>query len=79
MNDDHAPRQTSKCFKTGACGTIIAAVCCATPVLALALTSFGLAAVVPKLDYVLLPALLIFLLLALYGWKRGRHHGEHPK
>ena len=79
MNDDQVSRQGNKCLKAGVCGTIIAAICCATPVLAVALASIGLAAVVPKLDYVLLPALLLFLLLAVYGWYKGRCDGDHVK
>lgn len=79
MNDDRASRQGKKCFKTGIWGTIVTAICCATPVLAVALASIGLAAVVPKLDYVLLPALLIFLLLAVYGWHKGRRDGDQVK
>lgn len=79
MNDDHASRQGNKCLKTGVCGTIIAAICCATSVLAVTLASAGLAAIVRKLDYVLLPALLIFLLLAFYGWRKGRRDGDHLK
>lgn len=79
MHDDQPSRQGNKCFKTGIWGAIVAAICCATPILAVVLASIGLAAVVPKLDHVLLPALLIFLLMALYGWINGRHDGDHSK
>lgn len=79
MNNDRASRQGNKCFVTGVCGTIIAAIGCAAPVLAVALASVGLAAIVPRLDYVLLPVLLIFLLLALYGWFKRRAGGDHPR
>lgn len=75
MNDNQVSRQGNKCFKAGLCGTIVAAICCVTPVLAVALASVGLAALVPKLDYFLLPALLIFLLLAIYGWRTRRSDG----
>jgi len=79
MNDNQAPRRGNKCFKAGVCGTIFAAICCATPVLAIALASLGFAALVPKLDYVLFPALLIFVLLAVYGWHKGRSKGDQLK
>jgi mercuric ion transport protein len=79
MNDNHMPRQGSKCFKAGVCGTIVAAVCCATPVLAVALASLGFAALVPKLDYILFPVVLIFVLLAIYGWRKGRSKGDQLK
>lgn len=59
-------------FKTGIAGAVIAAICCATPVLVLALGALGLSAWVGGLDYVLLPALAVFLGLMAYGlW---RHH-----
>lgn len=54
-------------IRTGAVGAIIAAVCCATPVLVIALGAIGLAAVAAYLDYVLLPALAVCLGLVGYG------------
>jgi mercuric ion transport protein len=69
----------NKCFKTGIWGSIVAAICCATPLLAIALASVGLATMVPYLDYVLLPALLVFLLLALYGWLKSRDQTAQQK
>jgi mercuric ion transport protein len=60
-------------LKTGIVGTIIAAICCATPVLVIALGALGLSAWMRGLDYVLLPALAIFLGLTSYGlWRRNR-------
>lgn len=46
---------------SGVVGTMIAAVCCFTPILAILLGAVGLAAVVGWLDYVLFPAMAIFL------------------
>src|SRR5215831_3967654 len=46
-------------IRTGAVGAVIAAVCCATPVLVIALGAVGLAASAAYLDYVLLPALAV--------------------
>lgn len=54
-------------IRTGAIGAVIAAVCCATPVLVIALGAVGLAAVAAYLDYVLLPALAVCLGLIGYG------------
>jgi mercuric ion transport protein len=54
-------------IRTGVVGAAIAAVCCATPVLAIVLGAVGLAAVVAYLDYVLLPALAICVGLISYG------------
>ncbi len=66
----------NKCFKTGLWGSIIAAICCFTPVLVVGIGLVGLAALTPYLDYVLFPMLGIFLILAFYGWSaRSRSAG----
>lgn len=54
-------------IRTGAVGTVIAAVCCATPVLVVALGALGLAGATAYLDYLLLPALTVCLGLIGYG------------
>ncbi len=60
-------------LKTGISGSLIAAICCATPVLVIALGAVGLSAWLAWIDYVLLPALAIFLGLTGYGlWRRQR-------
>lgn len=61
----------TKLLKVGIVGTIIAAVCCFTPVLVLLLGALGLSALVGLLDYVLLPVLVIFIAITGYAiWKR---------
>ena len=47
-------------LKTGIIGTVIAALCCFTPILVVLFGAVGLSAVVGYLDVVLLPALAIF-------------------
>jgi mercuric ion transport protein len=64
----------NKCFKAGIRGSIIAAICCFTPILVVGLGLIGLAAVTPYLDYVLFPFLGLFLILAFYGWLQRRKH-----
>jgi mercuric ion transport protein len=59
-------------IKSGAAGAVVAAVCCATPVLAIALGAIGLSALTGYLDYVLLPALALCLGLVGYGLYRQR-------
>ncbi len=60
-------------LRTGIAGTVIAAICCFTPVLVITLGAVGLSAWLGWLDYVLLPALAIFLGLTAYGlWLRQR-------
>ena len=57
---------------TGAIGGILAAICCATPLLALLLGAVGLTAWLAKADYVLIPALIICLGLIGVGLYRRR-------
>jgi mercuric ion transport protein len=57
---------------TGIIGAIAAALCCFTPILALLLGALGLFAVVGWLDYVLLPALMIFVAIIIYALARRR-------
>lgn len=60
--------------KVGVIGTILAAVCCATPILVILLGAVGLGALTGYLDYVLFPALAIFILIAAYGfWKKNKN------
>ena len=44
---------------TGAIGAVLAAICCATPLLAVVLGSIGLTAWLAKADYVVIPVLLL--------------------
>lgn len=60
-------------LKTGIAGSLLAAICCATPVLIIALGAVGLSAWVGWLDYILLPALAMFVGMTAYGlWRRNR-------
>lgn len=58
-------------LRIGIIGTLVAALCCFTPLLVILLGVVGLSAVVGYLDLVLLPALAAFILLTIYAlWKR---------
>lgn len=57
----------------GVIGTIIVTLCCFTPFLFVLFGAVGLSALVGYLDYVLLPALMFFVLLTLFAlWRRQR-------
>lgn len=58
-------------FGIGAIGSIVAALCC-TYLLAIVLGALGLSAWLAWSDYVVLPALLVFLAIAVYGFTRWR-------
>lgn len=62
-----------KLLTTGVVGTIIAALCCFTPVLVILFGAVGLSAIVGYLDFVLLPALGIFILITIYAvWRKSK-------
>ncbi len=57
-------------LKTGIIGTVIALICCVTPVLVILFGVLGLSAFVGWLDIVLFPTLAIFLIVTGYAlWK----------
>ncbi len=62
----------SKWFRIGTLGTIVAAICCSTPILALVLGALGLSAWLSSADYVLIPTLLAFAGLTGYAAYRMR-------
>ncbi len=58
-------------LKTGIIGGAVAAICCVTPILVVAVSALGLAAVVPWLDFLLFPALAMFVGMAAYALVRA--------
>lgn len=65
--------KNSTLLKTGIVGTVIAALCCFTPILIVLLGTVGLSAWLGWIDYVLLPALVLFLGLTAFGlWRQQR-------
>jgi len=68
-------------LRTGIIGTVVAALCCFTPILVVLVAAVGLSAVTGYLDYVLFPALGFFLLLTAYALirrSRGQTCEEGP-
>ena len=59
-------------LKVGLIGAAIAALCCFTPILVLLLGVVGLSALLGMLDYVLLPALIIFVGIIVYALLQQR-------
>ncbi|MDF1777540.1 MAG: mercury resistance system transport protein MerF [Rhizobiaceae bacterium] len=60
----------NKMLATGLIGTVIAALCCFTPLLVIALGAVGLSAILGYLDYILLPALGLFILMTIFALYR---------
>ena len=59
-------------LRAGIAGTVVAALCCFTPLLVILLGVVGLSAFTGYLDYVLLPALVFFIGLTGYAVHRRR-------
>jgi mercuric ion transport protein len=56
---------------TGIIGAALAVLCCATPALVVLLSAVGLSAAAGYLDYVLLPAIVIFVGIVIYAlWRQ---------
>ena len=71
MNVDKSDRRL---LATSIVGTVIAALCCFTPVLAVLFGLVGMSAVLGWVDIVLLPALAFFIGLTIYAvWRRQRN------
>ena len=63
---------TTRLLKTGLIGSIIAALCCFTPILAVLLGAVGVGWFVGYLDYVVVPVMVIFLGLIGYAvWRNA--------
>jgi mercuric ion transport protein len=56
-----------KLLGIGIGGTVVAALCCFTPILVVLLGALGLSAALGWLDYVLFPALAFFVGLTIYA------------
>ncbi len=59
-------------LRTGIAGSVVAALCCATPLLVILLGAVGLSAWVGWLDDALIPALVVFLGTTIYALRRRR-------
>ncbi len=68
-----------KLFRVGSIGTVVAAICCFTPALALLLGFAGLSAIIGWLDYGLFPVLFASLGLIAYAlYLRSGRKGPSP-
>ena len=57
---------------TGIVGGTLAAICCATPILAILFGAAGLTAWLAKADYVVIPALILCIAMVGFGLYRSR-------
>lgn len=64
--------ENRKLMATGIIGFMVTALCCFTPILAVLFGAVGLSAVLGYLDYVLIPAMVLFLGIVAYAAYRRR-------
>ena len=74
MNQPETPSdKNDRLLKYGLIGTVVAPLCCFTPILVILMGAVGLSALLGWLDIVLLPALAVFIGITLYAlWRRQR-------
>jgi len=79
MNDT-VQQQNGNKLKTGIAGSLIAAVCCFTPVLVISFSAVGLTGLIGGIDYVVFPVLFASLGLVAYAlYLRSGNKGISPK
>ncbi len=67
-------------LKTGLTGSVIAAICCFTPLLVVLVAGVGLSAIVGYLDYALFPILFAFLGVTAYAlYLNAGNAGPQPR
>jgi mercuric ion transport protein len=59
-----------KLFWTGLVGSVVTLICCTTPILVITVAFLGLGALTGYLDYILIPALILFLVITLLALKK---------
>ena len=64
---------SKRLLATGLVGTVVAALCCGTPLLAVMLAALGLSAWLAYADYVVLPAMIVFMAITGFALWRRRH------
>jgi mercuric ion transport protein len=63
--------QGRRLMRWGGAAVLLGALCCFTPLAALALSALGLAMFVGAIDLVAIPVLLIGLLAVFVGWRKA--------
>lgn len=62
--------KSGKGFVAAVIGTILVALCCFTPLLLVALGAIGFGFLTPYLDFVLLPALVVMIVVTILSYRK---------
>ncbi len=74
-----AAMDNRKLLKTGVIGTGVTAVCCFTPALVVLVSAIGLSAIIGWLDFVLFPALALFMAITAYALYQRRQERREAR
>jgi mercuric ion transport protein len=66
-------KQNRNKFIASVIGTMLVAVCCFTPLLVVTLGAIGLSAFIPYLDFILLPAFAVLLIVTVVSFIKWRN------
>jgi mercuric ion transport protein len=66
------PKRRTKGFVAAIIGTALVALCCFTPLLVVTLGIVGLSFLTPYLDYILLPALGVMIIVTIISYRKWR-------
>jgi purine-cytosine permease-like protein len=64
--------KNARLLKIGIGGSLITALCCFTPILVVLFAAIGLSALTGYLDYVLFPALAIFIGITIHALRKSQ-------
>ena len=70
--EEQSPKPSKKGIYVALAGTSFIALCCFTRILVITFGAVGFSAFTPYLDYVLLPALLLLIILTFISYKKWR-------
>jgi mercuric ion transport protein len=66
------PTRGKKGFVAAIIGTVLVALCCFTPLLVVTFGIVGLSVLTPYLDYILLPALVVMVIVTVISYRKWR-------
>lgn len=73
------PKHGKKGLVAAVIGTVLVALCCFTPLLVVILGIVGSSILAPYLDYMLLPALVVMVIITIISYRKWRQSSTGEK
>ena len=70
--EKHTSQPSKKGIYAAIGGVVLVALCCFTPILVITLGAVGLSALTPYLDFVLLPAMVLLIVVAIVSFEKWK-------